>query len=222
MIRTYEVQLEGATPLLMHSDNIEWADYMEAWKADPSHKKTSTAGDDRSPAFRWIGSVYHDGKRICIQQDNIARCLMEGGAMVPVPGAKNNKTFKAQTQSGMKVDEMFIPLLNGGREIPWAPVAALKDEPSFPAHMAAARGLGFALFVKRAKIKQSKHIRVRPRFDQWSLTFHLSVWDEQLTEDVLRSILEFSGQYKGLCDWRPGSKTPGSFGMFRLAALAEV
>lgn len=222
MIRTFEVHLHGTTPLLMHADNIEWADYMDAWRADPSNKKVSKAGDDRTPAFRWLGAVYHDGQRICMQQDNIARCLMEGGAMVPVPGARGNKTFKAQTQSGMKVDSMFIPLLVGGKEIAWTEVEALKDESSFPAHMERAKRLGFSLFVKRARVERKKHIRVRPRFDSWALAFQVSVWDEQLTEDVLRTIFEFCGQYKGLGDWRPGGKTPGSFGMFRLVSLGEV
>lgn len=223
MIRTYKVVLEGLTPLLMHWDNIEWADQMEEWKSDPRNKKRSKAGDDRSPAFRWIGSVYHDGESVCIAADNISRCLMEGGAMVPVPGGRSGKTFKAQTQSGMKVDEMFVPLIvNGTKSIPWEPIQALMNEHSFAAHMAAVKTLGFRLFIKRARIGASKHVRVRPRFDQWKVQTQISVWDDQLTETVLTDIFTFSGTYKGLCDWRPGSKTPGSYGMFRLVSLRAV
>lgn len=91
-MRTYRVTITGTFPLLMHADNIEWADEMEAWKNDPASKKKSKAGDDRSPAHRWIGSVYHDGKVVGIPNDNLMRALMEGGAMVPVPGGKNGKT----------------------------------------------------------------------------------------------------------------------------------
>ncbi len=222
MIRKYSVSLEGLTPILMHWDNIEWSDQMDQWKNDPANKKGSKAGDDRSPAFRWIGSVYHDGNEICISSDNLARCLMEGGAMVPVPGGKGNKTFKAQTQSGMKIDEMFVPLQVSGKAIPWKPFAELINEPSFPAHLQMARKHGFDLFVKRAKIGQSKHIRVRPRFNSWSLDFQISVWDDQITEDVLKSLFEYAGTYKGLCDWRPGGKTPGPYGMFRLSAMNAV
>ena len=43
----------------------------------------------------------------------------------------------------------------------------------------------------------------------------LIVTDEQITDEVLNSILAYAGTYKGLCDWRPGSKTPGSFGTFK-------
>ena len=38
---------------------------------------------------------------------------------------------------------------------------------------------------------------------------------------MLADILRYAGQYKGLGDWRPGGKTPGSFGMFE-AAVKEV
>ena len=38
--------------------------------------------------------------------------------------------------------------------------------------------------------------------------------DDQITTDVLRSILEYAGRYKGLGDWRPSSKTPGPYGTF--------
>ena len=110
-MRKYEVTLTGTTPLLMHWDNIEWADQMDAWKNDPANRKDSRAGDDRSPAWRWIGSCYHDGKHITIPSDNLMRSMMEGGAMVPVPGGKNGKTFKAQTQSGMMVSESDWPVL---------------------------------------------------------------------------------------------------------------
>ena len=76
-MKTYAVEIIGKTPLLMHHDNIEWADYMDTWKNDPGNKKTSKAGDDRSPAWRWLGCCYHDGKRLAIPQANIMRAIME-------------------------------------------------------------------------------------------------------------------------------------------------
>ena len=222
MIKHHTVEIEGLTPLVMHWDNIEWADQMDAWRTDPRNKKLSKAGDDRTPAFRWIGSVYNDGNCVGILSDNLSRCFMEGGAMVPVPGGRGGKTFKAQTQSGMKIDDLFVPMTVNGNDapLPWKRVAALIDEPSFAVHLQTVKDLGFKLLVKRARIGNSKHIRVRPKFDHWKLHFQITAWDEQLTEDVLRSIIEFSGTYKGLCDWRPGSKTPGSYGMFKLVSLS--
>ncbi len=213
-MRTYKVTITGKTPLLMHADNIAWADRMDQWKSDPGNKSKSKAGDDRSPAFRWLGCLYHDGEHIAIPSDNLMRCLMEGGAMVPVPGGKGGKTFKAQTQSGLMVTEPFWPLEIRGATIPVAPFIALESEGDYQKHEAAASAAGFMLFLKRAKIGQSKHVRVRPRFDGWSASGTISVWDEAITERVLGQILEYAGQYKGLGDWRPGAKTPGPHGMF--------
>lgn len=215
-MRTYNVTLIGKTPLLMHHDNIEWADFMDAWKSDPGNKKGSKAGDDRSPAWRWLGCVYHDGKQLAIPQANIMKSLMEGGAMVPVPGGKNGKTFKSQTQSGMMSVEPFWQLRIGGNPIAWAGLEALKDQQSFSEHKSAARALGFELLVKRAAVGASKHVRVRPQFAAgWQAVGSIAVWDEQITDQALSDIFEYAGQYKGIGDWRPGApKKPGPYGTF--------
>jgi len=215
-MRTYKVTLTGKTDLLMHADDIDWADRMDDWKNDPKNRKGSRAGDDRSPAFRWLGSLYHNGQVIGLPNDNLMRASMEGGAMVPVPGGKNGKTFKAQTQSGMLVVGTHWSLLIGSenRTIQVSEVHSLKTEKDFAKHRAFVESLGFSLFVKRVKIGQSKHVRVRPLFSNWSATGHVSVWDDQITQQVLADIWSYAGSYKGIGDWRPGGKTPGPYGMF--------
>lgn len=215
-MQSYTVKITGITPLLMHADDVEWADTMQAWKDDPANRKNSKAGDDRSPAFRWLGYTYHDGHHIVIPSDNLMTSLREGGAMVPVPGGRNGKTFKAQSQSGIMMAEPFFPL---EPHIPMAPLRALMTEPDFSAHKAAAEALGFSLFVKRAKVGTNKHVRVRPRFDSWGLTLRVNVSDAQITRSVLSDMFSYAGRYKGIGDWRPGSKTPGTFGMFRAEVL---
>jgi hypothetical protein len=213
-MRRYQVEIVGSTPLLMHSDNIDWADRMTAWKDDPANAKKSKAGDDRTPAWRWIGSTYSDDAFIGLPADNLMRAFMEGGAMVPVPGGKSGKTFKSQSQSGMMVNEPFWALSVNGATISMPEVNKLMKVDDFLAHKEAVSDLGFSLFVKRAKVGMTKHIRVRPRFDTWSASGSVSVWDEQITLSVLADILAYAGKYKGLGDWRPGGKTPGAFGMF--------
>ena len=93
-------------------------------------------------------------------------------------------------------------------------VHALMQNDQFATHRAAVNKLGFDLMVKRAKIGMAKHIRVRPIFRAWSASGELCVIDEQITQEVLQNILNCAGSYKGLGDWRPGSKTPGSYGTF--------
>lgn len=214
-MRNYPITLTGRTPLLMHHDNIEWADFMEEWKSDPANKKTSKAGDDRSPAWRWLGCVYHDSQALGVPAANIMRSIMEGGAMVPVPGGKMGKTFKSQTQSGMMCVEPLWTLTINGKRIAWADVEATKELAKFAEHKQRAQQLGFELLVKRAKIGATKHVRVRPQFAAgWQVAGTLAVWDDQIDEKALGQILEYAGQYKGLGDWRPGGRTPGPYGTF--------
>lgn len=209
-----KVVIKGLTPLLMHADNIEWADMMEEWRKDPSNKAMSKAGDDRTPPFRWIGSLNTDGQIVTIPSEYIMRCLMEGGAQVPT--GKGKKTFKAQSQSGLLCPEFHWPLhINGsGATINMSDINDLKTKAHFVEHVEGARKLGFSLFIKRVRVGQSKHIRVRPRFEQWSTEGRIVIMDEAITVKILRQILELAGRYKGLGNWRPGSPTPGQFGMF--------
>lgn len=213
-MRTYQVTITGKTPLLMHHDDIDWADRMEAWQSDPSNAKNSKKGEDRTPAWRWLGYLYHDSQFVSIPSDNLMRCFMEAGAMIPVPGAKGSKTFKSQSQSGMAVTEPYWTLNSNGKPIAMGDINELMKEESFLAHRQRVSSLGFSLFVKRARVTSSKHVRVRPRFDNWSAVGTLSVWDPQVDDRVVNDIVAYAGQYKGLGDWRPGSKTPGSFGIF--------
>lgn len=220
-MKQYNVVITGQTPLLLHHDNIEWADMMEEWKNDPKNKKKSKAGDDRTPAFRWLGCLYHNGNILAIPQENIMRTLMGGGAMVPVPGGRSGKTFKAQTQSGMQSVELYWPLTTRGKEIEIGLLEELQSVEAFSEHKAFVKSLGFDLMVKRAKVGQSKHIRVRPIFHSWELQGSLYVTDEQITQEILENIMHYAGAYKGLGDWNPGGKTPGPYGQFTATVTEE-
>lgn len=213
-MRKYAIELTGTMPLLMHADDVCWADEMEEWKSNPDNKKSSKAGDDRTPAYRWIGYCYNDGENVCVPTDLVMACIMKAGALVPVPGGKNGKTFKSQAMSGILPDSMYWDFFANGAKVTKASLDALRAQPDFKKHMEAANDMGFSLFVKRAAVGQSKHIRVRPRFDQWMCRNTVTVIDEQITEQVLANIFRCAGMYKGLGDWRPGGKTPGPFGTF--------
>jgi hypothetical protein len=212
-MKTVTVEIIGKTPILLHWDNVEWADRMDAWKADPRNKKLGKPGDDRTPPWRWIGSCYNDGNLLTIPSENVMRCIMEGAAEVPT--GRGKKTFKAQSQSGMMCKDFHWPLVVSGNLISIADVNVLgNDEFSFAYHLEAVKAMGFTLFVKRARIGQQKHIRVRPRFDNWAISGEIIITDSQITKELLQQILDVSGETKGLGDWRPGSKTPGPWGMF--------
>lgn len=211
--KTYKVTLTGATPFIMHADNIAWRDHMKEWEMQPGNKKGSVAGDDRSPAWRWLGYCYHDGNRLCVPADNLMTMLREGGKKVPT--GKRGASFKAATQSSLLVNEVGWPMVvSGGRTVAWQDVLALEAVPEFAKHEEAAAAMGFCLFVKSVKVGQAKHVRVRPTFDTWSCSGTISLLNDTINADVLRTILEQAGAFVGMGDWRPGGATPGAFGRF--------
>ena len=210
----YQIILEGETPLLMHRDNIQFSERVRAWQQE--NRSLSVAGDDRTPAWSWIGSLYDDGEYVGLNADNMMTMLREGGAKVPT-GAKS-ETYKRQTQSGIVLEEICPPLLVNGKRLEMAPISALLDEDVFAAHVEAVQEMGFDLLVKRAKVGTSKHIRVRPMFEKWAVITSLMVVDPKesgITREVLQKILNKAGSLCGLGDWRPSSRTPGQFGRFK-------
>lgn len=211
-MKTFRVVLTGTMPLLMHADNIDWADQMDAWKNDPKNKKNSKAGDDRTPPWRWIGCLNTDGNTITIPSEYVMRCIMEGAAQVPT--GRKQETFKSRSQSGLVCEEFHWPLLIGGQTVAIKDIGKMREVELFSEHVAKVQEFGFSLFVKRAKIGTSKHIRVRPRFDSWGTEGRIISTDDQINKPILESILGVAGRFKGLGDWRPGSKTPGPFGTF--------
>lgn len=210
--KNYEVKLIGASPLLMHSCNIEGGSRVQKWQKDPNNKKISVAGDDRSPAWTWLTYCYHNGKNLVIDVDCIMSMLRDAGAKCPA--ATGRGSLKAATQSGIIAEGLGWEIQVNGNIIPWEPLDALFHEEDFEIHQQTAAALGFDLFMKRATIGQNKHVRVRPRFSNWTATGTITVLDSQLTESILNTLFKQGGFYVGLCDWRPGCKKPGQFGRF--------
>lgn len=208
----FKFQLTGKTALLMHNDDVESADDLKLWRNDKDNKNMSVAGDDRSPPWTWMTYLYHDGNRVVMPAENLMACLRAAGAKITLKG---NKTFKQLSQSGLFITEEHLAFESAGNAIDFQAIAQLKDKP-FRDQAEAAKRLGFRLFVKRAAVNKTKHVRVRPRFDSWKVQGEIQVLAAEITKDILEEMFEEAGKI-GLGDWRPGCKTPGPFGMFDAA-----
>lgn len=218
---TARVELTGQSGILIHADNIDWADQMKEWSDDPANKANSKAGDDRTPPWRWLGCLNFDDAAngiVTMPSEYIMSCIMGGAAQVPT--GKGKTTFKSLSQSGLLCSDFHWPLLVQGKELSMKTIRACRELKTFKEQCARAEELGFSLFVKRAKIGQAKHIRVRPRLDNWSTSGDILIVDEQITVKILQTILDISGRLKGLGDWRPGAPKPGPWGMFTAKVTA--
>lgn len=213
MSARFEFTLTGIRPLLMHVDAVEWGDTLKAWQTDPDNKDISKAGDDRSPAWTWLGYLpFHDVASV--PSSYISGALRDAGKTFKV--GKGNKTYKQAAVSGVWLEAEFFPIVGpDGKPYPIAAIREkLCDELSFPRHLEVVRRHGFNLDMRRAKVNNSKHVRIRPRFDNWKLVGTLEVPDtEALPAHVLTRLFEIAGK-GGIGDYRPSAKSPGPFGVF--------
>lgn len=211
----YKITLTGLTPLLMHNDNLAFTEKVQSWRKNPANKELSTSGDDRSPCWTWLGYAYHNTKVFGIPSDNMMTMLREGGAKVKT--GKKMETYKKHTQSGLILDQEQFDLYVNNKTVPIAPFQGLIGNNDFEEHLTMADDYGFELLVKRAKVGQAKHVRVRPMFRTWEARGTLTVLDEELsglTQGILETVLAQAGALCGLCDWRPSSGKSGTFGRF--------
>ncbi len=209
-MQKYSFTLTGASPLFIHADNVLASDELTRWRKDPANKSISVAGDDRSPAWTWQTYLYSDGKHIAMLADAIMVALRFAGAKMTM---KKQESFKAATQSGILINEDHLPILGPKGAVLISTIDKLKNKP-FDQMMAEVEKLGFRLDVRRAVVGTSKHVRVRPRFDSWSLRGTLEVTEPAITPEVLAQLFEIAGARSGIGDWRPSAKSSGPYGRF--------
>lgn len=209
----FQFTITPKTPLLMHADDIEAADRLKAWRQDPKNQDVSVPGDDRSPAWTWMSGCYTDGKQLVMPADNLSAALLQAGMSMPLKG---NKTFKELSQTGLFLVEDFFPLLVDGKPILKADIDKLAAL-TFAEQAAAVKELGFSLFVKRAKVGSSKHVRVRACFDNYECRGTVEVLAKELPEERVRQMFDIAADKKGWGDGRPGSpRRPWRFGRMNI------
>jgi hypothetical protein len=201
----YEFTLKGTSPFLMHRDDIEAGDDLKAWREDPKNSSVSVRGDDRSPAWTWQTYLYHNDETLVLPSENMMACLRKAGDRIIL---KNRKTYRELTQSGLLIAQQDLQFRCEDRLVPYASIHAMHDLP-FKEQADRVRDMGFSLFLKR-----SKNVRVRARFEDWSVTGVIESIDAALTAAIVDQLFDIAGRYIGLGDWRPSAKTPGPYGMF--------
>lgn len=76
---------------------------------------------------------------------------------------------------------------------------------------------------KRSAVNRSIHARViviRPRWDKWSVEFELSVDNDTITEETIKQIFEYAGNYVGIGSYRPQNN--GQYGRFETVKFEEM
>jgi len=225
-MRNYKFTIEGkpGSSLLMHADDVESGDILQAWRKNSANKAHKVAGDDRSPVWTYTHYFYARDGRVVIPTENLIACLVKGGMSI-APGKGRKQSIKAAVAAGLVFDAESFDLLVAGKPVKLDKVAALREKcmkAPFSEHQALAKSLGFSLDVRRAKVGQAKHVRVRPRFDKWAAVGTFSVIDDgALPHESIVDLWDISGATVGLMEWRPSAIKPGPYGKFD-ATIEEI
>lgn len=181
---------KGTCPLLMHSER-------GANPLDPTvqaHKKMTslrkkTYQDLEDIAWSEFQLAIYFDERLgpYIPAQNIDRSIQDG--------AKKNKLGRTFASSARCVSDR-IALDNDGPRT----VKGLYENKKY-------------VDIRSVGVSQSRVMRVRPKFDAWSLTFDFAYDENELDESSVILAAQTAGRLVGICDYRP------RFGRFDVEAI---
>jgi len=181
MYKELEIEIRGLTPTIQHSGQL--ADPLNQWtKAmrEITKKRVKTDADLMELSrLEWMGGLYVDDKgRPCWPGENIEALIRSG--------AKATKSGK-DAQSGLIVDgnpQLIFPDMKKSPEQLW-------ENPEYR-------------FVSGVRVGQSRVMRTRPIFRNWSLKFVVSYNPSIIkSESDLLAWIDHAGAAVGLSDFRP-------------------
>lgn len=178
MYQTLEFRIRGVVPLLLHNGRL--ADPLNAFsqrlKAVTSKRK-KTEDDYRQMAeIEWYGGLYTQEGKVIIPGNVIEAMLIDA--------AKKTRQGSAAKAGLMCMDD-FPLIYEGPQDI---------DE--------LWKG-GEHVLTCGVRVRGSRVMRTRPKFDEWSLYFSVLYEPSLLDENDVRKFVKTAGEIVGLCDWRP-------------------
>lgn len=188
----FKVTIEGVTPLLCH--RFTETAQQEASKGSRTAVVGGSKGTPREQAetHLYLGI---DGKTLVIPGPNLYRSFVDAGAFFKAGKSKVTTQKTSLLLACLSLEELDIPIQH--RE-PW-------DVDSRPIVMPSTGG---------------RILRHRPRFNDWRLSFTLTLDTNMMAASILREIVDAAGKQVGLGDFRPGRKGP--FGKFVVVEWKEV
>lgn len=178
------VQIEGRTPLLCNRFTEE------AQMSATSGNRTSLVGKKKTPREIAEEKLYLSESKPhkpVIPGANLFRCIIDAGKFFKAGKTKVTTQKTSLIPACVAIAEIEIPIKHND---PW-------DVDERPVRIPSTGG---------------RILAYRPRFNDWSLSFHLWLDWEMMSPKMLRDILDAAGKRIGLGDFRPDCK--GAFGKF--------
>jgi hypothetical protein len=179
------ITVEGISPLLLHAFTDE------AQMAATNGSRSSAASSDRgSPQEQAETHLYRGiNGDLIIPQPNLFSCLIEGGKFFKAGKSKITTMRSSLIPACVQIQEIEIPLQSDG---------------------------GWTVDTRAVRIPATggRIQRHRPCFHDWRLTLSVELDTAEITEKLLREIVDAAGSKIGLGDFRPATKGP--FGRFKV------
>lgn len=157
----------------------------------PIHERPEVAHED---AVRAEYHCYRNKDGQCyIPSDHIRGALIAAGSFVKAKVGGRSKSMKTI------VAAMFMP---SPEEI------LLPDYDAIDKRSAVNRNV------------KARVITIRPRWNEWSVSFTLIVDEDSISELAISQIIEYAGKYVGIGSFRPTNN--GMFGRFNLASITPL
>ncbi len=156
--------------------------------AASSSTRGSITGDKGSAREQAEQKLYvNDNGDACIPQPNIFRCVIDGGTFFKAGKSKVTTLKSSLIPACLSVDGVMIPIRHSA---PWSVDTRPVRIPSTGGRILAHR----------------------PMFEDWSLSFGMSLDETFIGVKLMREIVDAAGLRIGLGDFRPACKGP--FGKF--------
>lgn len=178
------LKITGLTPLIVHNGQL--ADplnkFSKAMKAVTGKRKKVDADYEELARLEFLGGLYLKDSRPCMPSQALEAMMIS---------AAKKQRKGADFKSGMLIEESPYIEYDG----PTNPDELWADE-------------RFRI-VAGVKVSQSRVMRTRPQFPQWSLQFGVTYIEELLNRRDIIEVATIAGWQIGLCEWRP------KFGRFK-------
>jgi hypothetical protein len=189
-MKKYSITLQGLTPYMQHRMDDQ---KLEDWE---KNRKGIIERPDisQSDSLRAEFHCYRNSDGQCfIPAEHFRQSFINAGAFV------KSKVGNARKSMKNVVAAMFM---------------VSPEEIILPNYDAIDKRSGVNRNVK------ARIIVIRPKWNNWKITFTLLVDNDTITESTITEIINYSGSYVGIGSYRPTNN--GYFGRFELTELKEL
>lgn len=178
-MKTVKISIKSSGPMLMHSDRTAnpLNSHAKALKAITGKRKKTDDDHFEIAKLEFNASCYHNGKNWYIPSANFEAMLLAS--------AKHFKLGTTIKQALLVPDDATFEFDDD----------KMKPEDLF--------NIDEYVDQRTVKIGQAKTVRTRPIFNNWKSTFVCWLDTDKMNIEQLLQIIENSGKYVGLGDYRP-------------------